>query len=94
MSLSKKKRGRLQELAREAQQILSESQQPSDRPMTFAELEEASIEAGDCMTACCGQVEPGNTAWRLQGVKCSSPRARRPSRSYSAVTSRTTHTRC
>lgn len=60
MSLSQKQQVRLQELAREAQKILSESQQPNDRPMTFAELEEASIEAGDFMTALMMQAEIEN----------------------------------
>jgi len=57
MSLSQKQRCRLQELAREAQAILGESKQPNDRPMTFAELEDASIEAGDFMTALMMQAE-------------------------------------
>ena len=57
MSLSEKQRVRLQKLAGEAQEILSESEQPHDKPMTFAELEEASIEAGDLMTALMMQAE-------------------------------------
>ena len=57
MSLTQQQRGRLHELARQAQQILSESKQANDRPMTFAELEDASIEAGDFMTALMMQAE-------------------------------------
>ena len=57
MNLSQLQRGRLQELAREAQEILSASPQPGDQPMTFAELEEVSIEAGDIMTAVMMQAE-------------------------------------
>jgi hypothetical protein len=57
MSLSKEQRGCLRELACQAQGILSESQQSGGRPMTFAELEEASIEAGDFMTAMMMQAE-------------------------------------
>jgi len=60
MSLSQKQQRRLQDLAREAQEILSESKQPNDRPMTFAELEDASIEAGDFMTALVMQAEIEN----------------------------------
>lgn len=57
MSLSQQQRSRLHDLAREAQEILSENKQPNDRPMTFAELEDASIEAGDFMTALMMQAE-------------------------------------
>ena len=59
MSLSKNQRSRLLELARQAEEVLRESRKRGDRPLTFAELEEASIEAGDFMTAAMMQAEIG-----------------------------------
>ena len=60
MSLSEKQRSRLLELGRQAEEILRESKKRGDRPLTFAELEEASIEAGDFMTAVMMQAEIEN----------------------------------
>ena len=70
MSLSQKQRVRLQELARQAQEILSECKQPGDKPMTFAELEEASIKAGDFMTARMMQAEVENRSPADEPVCC------------------------
>ena len=70
MSLSPKQRDRLRALAREAEEILSESKQPHDRPMTFAELEDASIEAGDLMTAFMMQAEIESRPLSAETVGC------------------------
>lgn len=51
MELSQEQRSRLRELARQAEEVFRQSKQQGNRPLTFAELEEASIEAGDFMTA-------------------------------------------
>jgi hypothetical protein len=51
MRLSVEDRRRLQELAREAKGILGGCLHTDGRPMTFAELEEECIEAGDLLTA-------------------------------------------
>jgi hypothetical protein len=51
MGLSAAQRERLQEMAREAQKIVGGCLDPEDRPMTFAELEDECIEAGDLLTS-------------------------------------------
>ena len=51
MKLSGTKRDRLRELAREAREIIGGCLHSDGRPMTFAELEEECIEAGDLFTA-------------------------------------------
>lgn len=51
MSLSASKRERLQEIANELQEIVGGCLHDDGRPMTFAELEEECIEAGDLLTA-------------------------------------------
>ena len=51
MGLSSSQRQRLQELAAEVQEIVGGCLHPDGRPMTFAELEDECIEAGDLLTA-------------------------------------------
>ena len=51
MRLSGAQRKRLQEIAREAQEIVGGCLHPNGRPMTFAELEDECIEAGDLLAA-------------------------------------------
>ena len=51
MNLSVKERARLQELVREAKEILGGCLHPDGQPKTFAELEEECIEIGDLFTA-------------------------------------------
>lgn len=51
MSLSAKQRGRLQDMARQLREIFGGCMHEDGRPMTFAELEEECIEAGDLLTA-------------------------------------------
>lgn len=51
MELSVSQRDRLQEISREAKEIVGGCLHPDGRPKTFAELEDECIEAGDLMTA-------------------------------------------
>ena len=51
MGLSAKQRDRLEEIAAEVKEIMGGCQHDDGRPMTFAELEEECIEAGDLLTA-------------------------------------------
>lgn len=51
MGLSAAQRERLKEIAREAKEIVGGCQHPDGRAMTFAELEDECIEAGDFLTA-------------------------------------------
>ncbi len=51
MELSVEQRERLAELAEEAREILGGCCHEDERPMTFAELEDHCIEAGDLLTA-------------------------------------------
>lgn len=51
MGLSTAQRSRLVELSREAGEILGGCLHSDGRPMTFAELEDECIEAGDLFTA-------------------------------------------
>ena len=51
MGLSGSQRERLREMAEEVREILGGCLHPDGRPMTFAELEEECIEAGDMLTA-------------------------------------------
>jgi hypothetical protein len=51
MELSAAKRRRLEEIAREVKEIVGGCLHPDGRPMTFAELEDECIEAGDVLTA-------------------------------------------
>jgi len=51
MGLSGAQRARLQEIAREVKEIVGGCCHSDGRPMTFAELEDESIEAGDVLTA-------------------------------------------
>lgn len=50
MGLSAAKRERLREIAQEVKEIVGGCLHPDGRPMTFAELEEECIEAGDLLT--------------------------------------------
>jgi len=51
MRLSASQRRRLQELAGEMKDIVGGCLHPDGRPMTFAELEDECIEAGNVLTA-------------------------------------------
>ena len=51
MRLSTPQRERLQEIAREAQEIVGGSCHADGRPMTFAEPEDECIEVGDLLTS-------------------------------------------
>lgn len=51
MRLSPNQRERLRELAREAKEIVGGCLHPKGRPMTFAELEDECIAAGDLVTS-------------------------------------------
>ena len=51
MGLSSSQRRRLQEIATEVKEIVGGCLHPDGRPMTFAELEDECIEAGDLLTA-------------------------------------------
>ena len=51
MRLSASKRERLKRIAAEVQEILGGCVHPDGRPMTFSELEDECIEAGDLLTA-------------------------------------------
>lgn len=51
MGLSAAQRRRLEEIAEEAREIVGGCLHPDGRPMTFAELEDECIEAGDLFTA-------------------------------------------
>ena len=51
MELSATQRSRLQEIASEAKEIVGGCLHPDGRPMTFAELEDECIEAGDLLTS-------------------------------------------
>jgi len=51
MTLSAAQRERLQEIAAEAKEIVGGCLHPDGRPMTFAELEDECIEAGDLLTS-------------------------------------------
>jgi hypothetical protein len=51
MSLSSNTKERLKQIAAEMQEILGGCVHPNGRPMTFSELEEECLEAGDLLTA-------------------------------------------
>ena len=51
MKLSATQRERLQEIAREATEIVGGCLHPDGRPMTFAELEDECIAVGDLLTS-------------------------------------------
>jgi hypothetical protein len=51
MELSASQRRRLREMAQELKEIMGGSVHPDGRPMTFAEMEDECIEAGDLLTA-------------------------------------------
>lgn len=51
MGLSASKRERLRQIAAEVQEILGGCVHADGRPMTFSELEDECIEAGDLLTA-------------------------------------------
>ena len=52
MSLSASKRERLKQIAEEVQEILGGCVDSEGRPMTFSEIEDECIEAGDLLTTC------------------------------------------
>ena len=51
MGLSSLQRQRLQVIAAEVKEIVGGCLHPDGRPMTFAEMEDECIEAGDVLTA-------------------------------------------
>jgi hypothetical protein len=51
MGLSAAQRDRLQELAREAKEIVGGCLDADGRPLTFSELEDECVEAGDFLTS-------------------------------------------
>jgi hypothetical protein len=51
MGLSAAQRRRLEEIAQEAKEIVGGCLHPDGRPMTFSELEDECIEAGDLLAA-------------------------------------------
>ena len=51
MGFSAAQRRRLEEIAREVKEIVGGCEHADGRPMTFAELEDECIEAGDLLTA-------------------------------------------
>lgn len=51
MGLSSAQKERLREIAAEAREIVGGCLHPDGRPMTFAELEEECIEAGDLLSS-------------------------------------------
>ncbi len=51
MEFSAIQRKRLQEIASEAKEVVGGCLHPDGQPMTFAELEDECIEAGDLMTS-------------------------------------------
>jgi hypothetical protein len=51
MGLSTTQRKRLQEIAREVREIVGGCVHPDGRPMTFAELEDECVEAGDLLAS-------------------------------------------
>ena len=79
MGLSASQRARLQSLAREMKEIMGGSLHADDRPMTFAELEDECIEAGDLVTSLALQecVSSREMSGTCRCPTCDRPGARR-----------------
>ena len=76
MSLSASKRERLRQIAAEVQEILGGCVRPDGRPMTFSELEDECIEAGDLVTA--GVIERRVGQREIPTDGCACPTCQRP----------------
>ncbi|HUY87237.1 MAG TPA: hypothetical protein VMV10_00735 [Pirellulales bacterium] len=76
MSLSASKRERLKQIAAEMQEILGGCVHPDGRPMTFSELEDECVEAGDLLTA--GVLERRVAQREMPQGECCCPSCRRP----------------
>ena len=76
MGLSASKRERLKQIAAEVQEILGGCVHPDGRPMTFSELEDECIEAGDLLTA--GVIEQRVAQRETPEDGCCCPTCQRP----------------
>ncbi len=76
MSLSANQRERLKQIVAEVQEILGGCLHPDGRPMTFSELEDECIEAGDLLTA--GVIERRVAQRETPQDGCGCPSCRRP----------------
>ena len=69
-------RERLKQIAAEVREILGGCQHPDGRPMTFSELEDECIEAGDLLTA--GVIEGRVAQGKSPEDDCCCPTCQRP----------------
>lgn len=76
MGLSASQRERLAEISREVKEIVGGCMHPDGRPLTFSELEDECIEAGDLLT---GTVLEQRVAERLPQDTCCCPTCNRES---------------
>ena len=76
MGLSASKRERLKQIAAEVQEILGGCLHADGRPMTFSELEDECIEAGDLLTA--GVIERRVAQRETAQDECCCPSCQRP----------------
>lgn len=76
MSLSASKRDRLKQIAAEMQDILGGCVHPDGRPMTFLELEDECVEAGDLLTAAAIERRVARRETPQEGCGC--PSCQRP----------------
>jgi hypothetical protein len=76
MRLSASKRERLKQIGAEVQEILGGCVHPDGRPMTFSELEDECVEAGDPLTA--GVIERRVAQREAPQDGCGCPRCQRP----------------
>lgn len=76
MGLSASKRERLKQIAAEVQEILGGRLHADGRPMTFSELEDECIEAGDLLTA--GVIERRVAQRETPQDGCCCPSCQRP----------------
>jgi hypothetical protein len=76
MSLSASNRERLKQIAAEVQEILGGCVHSDGRPMTFSELEDECIEAGDLLTA--GVIEQRIAQREAPQEECCCPSCQRP----------------
>jgi hypothetical protein len=76
MSLSASRRERLKQIVAEVEEILGGCVHPDGRPMTFSELEDECIEAGDLLTA--GVIERRVTQRETPQDGCCCPSCQRP----------------
>lgn len=76
MSLSSSKKERLKQIVAEVQKIMGGCVHPDGRPMTFSELEDECIEAGDLLTA--GVIERRVAQRETSQDGCRCPSCQRP----------------